>query len=139
MIRFARLFAGATVAFACLLLACASKKEADARQSAARVARAMEVLRGAPNPAKAAALRELAKVPCESPEACAARDACVDAYNTHVEALALTQAAKLQASQGEAAAAAKVLGAAEQRLSEASGKVLDCTDREGALRHLYKL
>ena len=137
MIRLARLVACATLGS--LLLACASKKEADARQSAARVARALEVLRGAPNRAKAEALRALAKVPCESPEACAARDACVAAYTTHVEALALTQAAKLQASEGQAVAAAKVLGAAEQKLSEASGKIIDCTDREGALRHLYKL
>jgi hypothetical protein len=99
----------------------------------------MEVLRGAPNPAKAEALRELAKAPCASPEACAARDVCVAAYTTHVEALALTQAAKLQASQGQGAEAAKVLGAAEQKLSQASQQVVDCTEREGALRHLYKL
>ena len=137
MIRVARLVACATLGS--LLFGCPSKKEADARQSAARVARAIEVLRGAPNPAKAEALRELAKVGCESPEACLARDACVAAYTTHVEALALTQAAKLQASEGQAAQAAKVLGAAEQKLSEASTKVTDCTDREAALRHLYKL
>jgi len=103
------------------------------------VARALEVLRGAPNPGKADALRELAKMPCKSPETCAARDACVIAYTMHVEALTLTQAAKLQASEGRGAEAAKVLGAAEQKLSEARGKVTDCTDREGALRHLYKL
>jgi hypothetical protein len=136
LIRVARLVACATLG---CLLACASQKEADARHSAARVARAIEVLRGAPNPAKAQTLRELAKVRCESPEACAARDVCVAAYTTHVEALALTQAAKLQASEGQAAQAAKVLGAAEQKLSEASTKVTDCTDREAALRHLYKL
>lgn len=137
MICVARLVACATLA--CLLLACASEKEADVRRSAARVARAVEVLRGAPNPAKADALRALAKVPCESPAACATRDACVAAYTTHVEALALTQAAKLQASQGSGTEAAKVLGAAEQKLSEARTKVNDCTDREGALRHLHKL
>jgi CRP-like cAMP-binding protein len=97
------------------------------------------VLRGAPNPAKAEALRELVKLPCVGPEVCGARDACVAAYTTHVEALALTQAAKLQASQGQGAEAAKVLGAAEHKLSAASEKVIDCTDREGALRHLYKL
>jgi hypothetical protein len=132
---------GRLVLFATLgpLLACASKKEADARQSAARIARATEVLRGAPNRAKAEALRDLAKVPCESPEACRTRDACVGAYTTHVDALALTQAAKLQASEGDAAQAAKVLGAAEQKLREASAKVTDCTDRESALRRLYKL
>jgi hypothetical protein len=103
------------------------------------VARAIEVLRGAPNRAKAEALRELAKVPCESPEACAARDACVSAYTTHTEALTLTEAAKLQASEGHSAEAARVLGSAEQKLDEARTKVIDCTDREAALRHLYKL
>jgi CRP-like cAMP-binding protein len=137
LIRLSRLVAGATLGW--LLLGCASKKETDVRQSAARVARAVEVLREAPNPAKAEALRELAKVPCESPEACAARDACVTAYTTHVDALALTKAAKLQAAEGSGAEAAKVLGAAARKLSEANGKVIDCTDREAALRHLHKL
>ena len=122
-----------------VLLACASEKEAGARQSAARVVRATEVLRGAPNRTKAEALRELAKVPCESREACAARDACVAAYTTHVDALALTQAAKLQASEGDAVQAAKVLGSAEQKLDEARTKIIACTDREAALRRLYKL
>jgi hypothetical protein len=129
----------ACAALGCVLLACASKREADARQSAARIARATEVLRGAPNRAKSEALRELAKVPCESPEACRARDTCVIAYTTHVDALALTEAAKLQAAEGDAAQAAKVLGSAEQKLSEASAKVTDCTDRDAALRRLYKL
>jgi hypothetical protein len=137
LIRLERLVVRATLAS--LLFGCASKRDADARQSAARVARAVEVLRGAPNRAKAEALRDLAKVPCESPETCAARDACVSAYTTHTEALALTQAAKLQASEGHSAEAAKVLGAAEQRLNEARIKVIDCTDREAALRRLYKL
>jgi hypothetical protein len=135
--RLARLVACATLGGQ--LLGCASQKDAAARKSAARVARAIEVLRGAPNPAKADVLRELAKVPCESPEACRARDACVGAYTTHVEALALTQAAKLQAIEGSGTEAAKVLGAAERKLSEASTKVTDCTDREAALRRLYKL
>ena len=136
MIRLGRLVLFATLG---TLLACGSKREADARQSAARVARAVEVLRGAPNRAKAEALRELAKVPCESPEACRARDTCVVAYTSHVDALALTQAAKLQASEGSGAEAAKVLGSAEKKLDEARTKVIDCTDREAALRRLYKL
>jgi hypothetical protein len=135
--RFPRLVVCATLGS--LLLACSSKKEAGARQSAARVSRATEVLRSAPNRAKAEALRELAKVPCESLEACAARDACVAAYTTHVEALALTQAAKLQASAGSGAEAAKVLGSAEQKLDEARTKVIECTVRDAALRRLYKL
>jgi hypothetical protein len=135
--RLRRLALGATLGS--VLLACSSERESNARQSAARIVRATEVLRGAPNRAKAEALRELAKVPCESPEACGARDACVAAYETHVEALALTQAAKLQASEGDAAQAAKVLGSAEQKLDEARTRVIDCTDREAALRRLYRL
>ena len=137
MIRLRRLAVGATLGS--VLLACSSEKESNARQSAARVVRATEVLRGAPNRAKAEALRELAKVPCESPEACGARDACVAAYATHTEALMLTEAAKLQATEGRPEEGAKVLGAAEQKLSEARTQVIDCTDREAALRRLYKL
>jgi hypothetical protein len=56
-----------------------------------------------------------------------------------VEALTLTQAAKQQLADGKPDEAAKILGAAEQKLGAADTKVSGCTDREGALRRRYKL
>jgi hypothetical protein len=93
----------------------------------------------APNAAKVTALRELAKVSCGAPDICETRDVCEGAYTLHVEALALTQAAKQQLGDSNAAGAAKLLGASEQKLNEASRKVSDCTNHEGALRLRYKL
>jgi hypothetical protein len=129
----------APLALSCLLAACGSAREAEAKQSAARVARAIEVVRSAPNAAKGAALQDLVKVPCGSPDGCAARDACQAAYALYVEALALTQAAKLQLADGKPADAAKLVGASEEKLTDASRRIADCTEREGALRLRYKL
>ena len=121
------------------LAGCGSSREAAEQQSAARIARAVEMLRDAPNAAKAAALDGLGKVDCNGAEVCAARDACAAAYRTHTEAVTLTEAAKLALAEGKDADAAKLLGSAQQKLTAASSKVSDCTDREAALRRRYKL
>jgi hypothetical protein len=118
---------------------CGSSREAVEQQSAAQVARAIEVVREAPNAAKAAALEGLGKLVCNGAEVCAARDACVAAYREHVEAVTLTEAAKLQLVEGNGNEAAKLLGSAQQKLGAAKDKVAGCTDREAALRRRYKL
>ena len=130
---------GPLLAAACFALGCSSSEDALAKQSAGRVARAIEVVRDAPNAGKATALAELAKLSCSGPDVCETRDACQTAYALHVEATTLTQAAKLKLNEGDAAAAANLLGASEQKLSDASGKVSSCMDRESALRRRYKL
>jgi hypothetical protein len=119
--------------------ACRSQREVDERHSAARVTRAIEVLREAPNAAKAQPLANLAKLPCAGSDVCKTRDACSAAYAMHVEAVTLTQAAKQQLADGHASEAAKVLGAAERKLAQANLEVTTCTDLEGALRRRYKL
>lgn len=125
-------------ALCCAMLACSSQP-VEAQNSAARVVRKIEVLRGAPNAAKARALADLVALGCSGPDVCETRAVCQAAYELHVGGLALTQAAKLRLSDGNEPEAAKLLSSAEQKLSEASRRVADCTAREAALRHRYKL
>jgi hypothetical protein len=120
-------------------VACRSQREVDEQQSAARVARAIELLREAPNSAKAGPLADLAKLACSGADPCKTRDACVSAYSMHVEAVTLTQAAKAKLADGAALESAKLLNAAEQKLADADAKVGKCTELEGGLRRRYKL
>jgi hypothetical protein len=129
----------ALLALPCSLLACEGGAEAAARKSAALVARAIEVLRNAPNDAKAGRLTELRALDCSGPDVCATRDVCVAAYAKHVDALALIQAAKQRLSEGKTPQANRFLMSAQTALGEASAAVSGCTEREGLLRHRYKL
>jgi hypothetical protein len=122
-----------------LLLGCGSAEHAAEQKSAAQLARAIELLRQAPNEAKAAPLSALAQLPCTGAEVCATRAACSAAYGLHVEATSLTAAAKLLLADDKPAEAGRLLNSAQQKLADASAKVSDCTAREGALRRLYKL
>lgn len=132
---------GAALALPVLLalLGCGSSPDPAEVKSAAQTARAVEVLRLAPNAAKAAALTSLAALGCTGAEVCATRDACTAAYRVHVEGLSLTEAAKQQLGDGKGDAAAGLLGAAEQKLAQAQALVVSCTDREAALRRRFKL
>lgn len=121
------------------LQACSSAEERAAQQSAAQVARAVEVLRSAPNASKGVPLAALAKLACSGADVCAARDACFSAYTVHVEAISLTAAAKQKLADDEPLEAAKLLNASEQKLKDADARVSACTDLEGALRRRYKL
>ena len=136
MIRRRRL--GLLTTLCCTLLACSSQ-DVESQKSAARVARAIEVLRGAANASKAGALADLLKLGCTGVDVCATRDACTTAYQLHVDAVALTQAAKLRMRDGNAPEAAQLLGSAEEKLVEASRRVAGCAEREAALRRRYKL
>jgi hypothetical protein len=121
-----------------LLEAC-SPQGVTAQQSAARIARAIEMLRNAPNAGKAGLLKSLVELGCTGPDVCETRDACQRAYTLHVDAVGLTQTAKRQLQEGKTPQAAQLLITAQEKLSEASRKVADCTDREAALRRRYKL
>lgn len=136
MIRFAR--HAAWLASAGLLGAC-SPPGLTAQQSAARVARAVEVLRNAPNADKAAPLAALGQLGCTAADVCETRDACRLGYALHVDAVALTLQAKQQLRDGKTPQAANLLLTAQEKLNEASRKVAECTDREAALRRRYKL
>jgi len=137
VIRLARVGLAAFALLPCGV-AC-NAREAEEQKSGAQVARAVEVLRNAPNEMKAGPLAELGKLSCVGPEVCGLRDACLRAYTLHVDALALTAAAKDQVAFRDNPRAGKLLISAEQKLTEASQKVADCVAREGTLRHRYKL
>lgn len=109
------------------------------RQTVAHLCWTEERLRRAANPDKAAALAELAAAPCPNPAACAMRDECATAYTIHVDALRLTQAAKLQMGDGKGEQAAGLLGAAEAGLQQAGAKVAQCTDLAAKLRRDYSV
>jgi hypothetical protein len=123
---------------ALLVLACGPRVDPDAQQSAGRIARAVEQLRNAPNAGKPVALAALGKLSCTGSDVCETRDACAKAYTEHVDALSLTAAAKLKL-ESDGAEAARLLGAAEQKLGQAALLVSLCTEREAALRRRYKL
>jgi hypothetical protein len=124
---------------AALLVSCGSGQAAAEQKSAAQVARAIEVLRQAPNPAKAAPLALLSKLPCTGQDVCQTRDTCRAAYALHVEALTLTAVAKQKLADDQPLEAAKLLNASDEKLKAADSKVTTCTELEGALRRRHKL
>jgi hypothetical protein len=63
-----------------LTLAGCGRTDQD-RSQAAKVLRALEVVRAAPNEAKRRPADELAHAPCSSPIVCGARDRCAEAYH----------------------------------------------------------
>jgi hypothetical protein len=96
-------------------------------------------VRAAPNASKARALADLVKLGCSGLDVCDTRDVCTAAYQLHVDAVALTQAAKVRISDGKTPEAARLLVSAEEKLNEASRRVARCAERETSLRHRYKL
>jgi hypothetical protein len=122
------------VAAGLFVLGCDANRASTEAQLVAQLCRLEERLRSAPNPAKAELLAALAKAPCPTPAACAARDACTSGYALHVEALKLTAVAKQNISDGQGEQAAKLLGAAEEKLKGASSRIDTCTAAMAALR-----
>jgi hypothetical protein len=75
-------------------LAACGMGSADKRAEVRSVSTAIDRLRQAPNPDKAAKLQELSRVPCSLADVCGLRDRCVAAYQLQVEALDRIAAAK---------------------------------------------
>jgi hypothetical protein len=67
-----------TLAIGAIIASC-GRSDQD-RSQAAKVLRALEVVRAAPNEAKRRPADELAHAPCSSPVVCGARDSCAEAY-----------------------------------------------------------
>jgi hypothetical protein len=122
-----------------LLLAACSSGDAVERDAAGRLVRSVQVLRDAPNEAKAPLLTALEQSACSGAEACSTRNICARAYRLHVDALALTEVAKARFASGKTPEATRLVMSAEAALREAKGKVSDCVDSEAALRRRYKL
>jgi hypothetical protein len=70
---------GCALALAMATIAACGRGDQD-RSQAAKVLRALEVVRAAPNQAKRRPADELAHEPCSSPVVCGARDRCAEAY-----------------------------------------------------------
>ncbi len=124
-------------ALSLLVLGCDAQREDRLKQGVARLGRAEEQLRSAPNAAKVDLLAELARTPCLEPAACSARDACTSGYTLHVDALSLTRVAKQNMADGQDEQAAKLLGAALEKLSLAQSRIDECTALMAALRRAH--
>lgn len=120
-------------------LAACSDHDVQVKQSAARVARAIELVREAPNAGKRAVLPQLGQAACAAPDVCQTRDRCRAAYELHVEATSLTAAASHSLSLGNAQEAAALLGSAQEKLGRAGQQIDDCMALERALHQKYRL
>jgi hypothetical protein len=138
---FARAF-GALVLLATLAGGCHGAADAAHRADVARVARAVDVLRNAPNDAKLPPLIALQHTACRSDDACGLERSCLDAYDAEQRALQGTDAVR-HALAGDAGAAAAeragtLLALSQRELGEAHRLTRRCADLEGELHRRYK-
>ena len=123
-----------------MLSQCSLGASASEKAEAGRISRAIDQLRDAPNPEKAALLDALKAVPCETAELCELQRSCVDGFGQHVFALAETSRAKsLMTTPEGSAEAARILDFAQSELSEAAPKINHCATTQGATKRKYKL
>jgi hypothetical protein len=124
---------------------CEGEQAQEARREAARVSRAVDVLRGAPNPEKAPRLVALRAVECTAPDVCEVKEACVRAYERHLAAVEGSRAARRAVTadaaldQDAAGAAAELTTRSQAELEK--GKELNrrCLALQGALRRRHRL
>lgn len=77
-----------------VLFGCRGEHEQAMRAEAARVLRAVELLRDAPNAEKADRLARLRGEACSDPTVCELKTACVQAYTLHVQGLERARVAR---------------------------------------------
>jgi hypothetical protein len=103
------------------------------------VSRAVDSLRSAENPQKAALLAALRGVPCSVPEVCATQSLCVAAYEGHVHALELIERVKTVASTAPVADVKADLAAAEASLALAKTQTDACATKQGELVRAFRV
>ena len=123
--------------------ACRSPESRAREAEGARVSRAIDGLRDAPNVAKKPLLSALEHEPCRDPAVCELKALCVRGYRRHVESLEAGERARaLLASptggDDAALAAASAVNQAEAALSEAQSLTQACAASQGALRRQLK-
>lgn len=106
------------------------------RDEAAKLSRAIDGLRDAPNSAKASHLEQLRKATCSHGDTCGLRDRCAQAYALHVDALQLISAARKET---DAAKQLLAVTKAELELKQALTKTAACTDAQGELIRAHRL
>ncbi len=103
------------------------------------MSRAVNALRDADNPAKAARLESLRDARCQNEDVCAVRATCLSAYELHVRALEGLSAARRIVADGGAEPAAVKLRAASDDLERARALTERCTTVEGEMVRKYEL
>jgi hypothetical protein len=128
---------------ASLPAACRSQEARALEAEIARLGRAIDELRDAPNAAKAPRLRALDSEPCSQPLACELKSLCVRAYTRHLVSLDSSERARNLLAQPDggteaALAAASALNQAEAQQAEAAGLTHACAARQGELRREHR-
>lgn len=137
--RVGRRVIGSAVAFVFLLTAgCRSGASRQLEAEALGLARYIDALRNAPNDAKPVLLGALRSARCQSAEACALRELCVDAYTRHVEALNASSRARALLAEPDGGtsasiAAAQQIARAELELERGSALASRCASAQGEL------
>ncbi len=132
----------AIAALSAAFCACKTEKDEAARAEAGRVAHQVDQLRDAPNAAKPPFLKELEQLACVTPDVCALKQACVDAYTVQkhaLDAIASVRHAAEQTGSEIPEGAALVLSQAEAELARARALATQCADKEAAARRSYGL
>ncbi len=124
------------------LLGCRSQEARALEAEAARIGRAVDALRDAPNEAKAPLLGALEAEACDDSETCGLKALCSRAYSRHVEGLDKSARVKAMlapdAGAEQAGAAVALLKEAESALAEAAQLTEDCAAKQGELRRRLK-
>jgi hypothetical protein len=129
---------GVLAVLLCAPLACGPSSEEKAEAGA--LSRAIDLLRKAPNEAKAPLLRALAATRSTRPELQTVHDRCVDAYGLHVHGVELGLEAKAKLAAGaDAATVGALLASAEDELGRARPLIERCTDQQAELKRRYRL
>ena len=95
-----RVFGALLAASLLALLGCADSK---AKSEASRFARLVDAVRSAPNDFKRTPFDQLRAFACSAPDVCAARKACVDAFEHHVRGIELTAELRKRMASGNIA------------------------------------
>lgn len=131
-----------TLLLALALLGCRSQEARALEAEAARIGRAVDALRDAPNEAKSPLLAALEGEACNDPETCGLKALCSRAYSRHVEGLEKSARVKAllapDAGTGPAREAVALLREAEDALAEAAKLTEECAAKQGELRRRLK-
>jgi hypothetical protein len=128
-----------------LCASCAGEEEQELRREAARVSRAVDVLRASPNAQKPPRLAALQATACQAPDVCEMKQACIVAYQHHLAAIAGTRAAAHAANTEDALtpdaarAAAELTERSEAELEKGKDLNRKCLALQGGLRRKYRL
>ncbi len=116
------------------------------RSEAAKVLRALEVVRAAPNEAKRRPADELAHEPCSSPVVCDTRDRCAEAYQhlargTEAALLVKSELDKVENDGGagpeKMAELSNALDLADREISGAKDSMRQCEEAASLMRRTF--